>query len=195
MVAVNHFELELGAFRRVAVAVVHAGEGSGFSQARARCLEVVFADRLPGPQTAGRHHRLRPVALAAGHFDRDQGEGRMRSLFGGLPVCGLGGSWNGQQQQPGRGRYPEKGMVGDRHGQNSTAWHRAEQRSTGPAEFPHRLPTAASAVLIFTAISIKAKAARLSALSLRKTRAKSRRTWASAKGIRDSTPARTSSCT
>src|SRR5580658_4403203 len=49
--------------------------------------------------------------------------------------------------------------------------------------------------LCFLAISMKARAARLRALSLRKTRARSRRSWASAMGIAAKIPARTSSCT
>src|SRR5207245_1667460 len=62
--------------------------------------------------------------------------------------------------------------------------------------FYYRLPlTAVSAVLILTAISIKARAARLKALSLRKTRARSRRICASARGIAARTLAFTSSWT
>ena len=58
----------------------------------------------------------------------------------------------------------------------------------------YRLPIAAvSVVLFFTAISINASAARLSALSLRKTSAKSRRICMSARGIVASTLALTSS--
>src|SRR3984893_9119927 len=52
-----------------------------------------------------------------------------------------------------------------------------------------------STVLIFTVVSMKARAARLRALSLRKTRAKSRRIWASAMVTATSTLACTSSCT
>src|SRR5450631_132186 len=172
---VAHVQFEFGSRRGIRVVVSDVGEDSHVAQTAGGFFEIVVVDRHTHLQAGSCGNRLLGKPLASGNLDGDQlprrsGHLRERLLRGrALPHC----------------RQADAG------------WKNEHQEQKSGGRLRHRLGMCAnsSVDLCFTAMSMKARAARLRALSLRKTSARSRRTCASAIAIATRTLARTSSST
>src|SRR5579864_8829377 len=169
-VEIGHVEFQLGSGGRVGVRVFNIGEGAGSAQVARGSLEVLLDDGCSELQ-AGR--------------GRDVGLGK--SL-----AAGYG---DGNQLSRRRGHLVERLLLGQPRRAEREPYHQDGQQSGREPRHRVGVCTNSCVDLCFTAMSMNASAARLSALSLRNTRAKSRRTCTSAIGTADSTRARTSSST
>src|SRR5579863_663798 len=164
-------KLSLSSLGRIIEAEGYVDEGATITQNPHARPEVFLMYGLAKLQAGCSGDVFRFIPLASGDFDGEKlvsrGREFLRSGFGSL---------GGNAADVEHGASPEKGTAKGREGD-------------------HCLPAAASTPLILTAISIKARAARLSDLSLRNTSARSRRMVASEIGTVVNALARTSSST
>src|SRR5882724_9170482 len=168
---VGDVKLDFGSGGRIGERVGDVGENAGVAQIARGLFEIVLDHRSAHLQSRGGGDGGLREALAADHLDGDQltgGGGHLRQRLLGCLADALDGQGlkKKYEQESGECRGHEL-CVG------TNSW----------------------VDLCFTAMSMKARAARLSALSLRNTSARSRRTCASAMGMAASALARTSSST
>src|SRR5580698_357729 len=166
-------ELKFGACRGIGERISNFSESSGVAQVPGCLFEIVVARGSADLQPAFGGDFGFGVALASDDFDRNQLARRGWQLRNWLL----------------RGKSLPEGQPVD-----AGEEHKRQQSRRG---HHHRAGACTNSWvdLCFTAISMNARAARLRALSLRNTNARSRRTWPSAIAMTASTLARTSSST